>query len=215
MFIGVVFGILTVVVLGRLNVDLPPEAAVTLLLFVSWAFTGLLTVFVNWLVFRRATGEQLREWMTATSPKNAVSRFWYFVSGVGGASWATSGSGIAVIAVLAVLFTPGFRDELILVGAGIAVVIGSLVLTIAVYAVQYARESANHGGISFPNTENPRYVDFFYLSVQISTTSASSDVSLTSSTARRLVTTHSLISFTFNTMIVALLVSMLVTSATA
>ena len=54
------------------------------------------------------------------------------------------------------------------------------------------------------------FLDFFYLAVQVATTFASADVSVTTTKARRLITANSLISFGFNTVIVALLVSVLV-----
>ena len=81
------------------------------------------------------------------------------------------------------------------------------------YAVRYAREQAASGGVSFAKTPEPVFADYLYLAVQIATTFSSSDVTIETTRMRRLVTANSLISFTFNTVIVALLVSVLVSSA--
>ncbi len=94
-----------------------------------------------------------------------------------------------------------------------AVVTGSLLLTLTAYAVHYAREQSDNGGLDFPKTPTPTYADYFYLAVQVGTTFGASDVTVESTRMRRLVTGNSLISFTFNTVIVALLVSLLVTTA--
>ena len=50
-------------------------------------------------------------------------------------------------------------------------------------------------------------MDFNYLAIQVSTTFSSSDVTIERTDARRVVSVHSLIAFAFNTIIVALLVS--------
>ena len=56
-------------------------------------------------------------------------------------------------------------------------------------------------------------MDFNYLAIQVSTTFSSSDVTIEHTAARRVVSVHSLIAFAFNTIIVALLVSVLVSVA--
>lgn len=179
-------------------------------LFISWSFIGFFTSIVTILVFSGASHSELRRWMVATTPRDRKSRFIYLLNGGGAAGWAITGSVIAVAAVLILSFTPQFRQSPVVVVAGIAVVVGSLFMTITAYAVRYARQYATAGGIEFPGDEQPRFSDFIYLAVQVSTTFSTSDVSLTESRARNLVTANSLVSFAFNTVIVALLVSVLV-----
>jgi uncharacterized membrane protein len=119
-----------------------------------------------------------------------------------------------VTAVLILSFVPVYRDSATVVFSGIAVVVTSLVLTISSYAVRYAREWAGDGGgIVFPGDQEPTFMDFAYLAIQVSTTFSSSDVTIERTHARRVVSVHSLISFAFNTIIVALLVSVLVSVA--
>lgn len=67
-------------------------------------------------------------------------------------------------------------------------------------------------GLTFPDDEQPDYFDFAYFSFVIGMTFQVSDVVITSKGVRRLVLLHSLISFVFNTVIIALTVSQLVNS---
>jgi len=61
------------------------------------------------------------------------------------------------------------------------------------------------GGLRFPDQElNPDYVDFVYFSFVIGMTFQVSDVEITSRSIRRVALLHALVSFAFNTAIVAL-----------
>ncbi len=66
---------------------------------------------------------------------------------------------------------------------------------------------SNVGGIEFPGKTKPDYLDFAYFSFIIGMTFQVSDVVITSQVIRRFVLMHSLISFVFNTVIVALTIS--------
>ncbi|MBN8695614.1 MAG: DUF1345 domain-containing protein [Bacteroidetes bacterium] len=65
------------------------------------------------------------------------------------------------------------------------------------------------GGIEFPSKEAPDYLDFAYFSFVIGMTFQVSDVKVSSRAIRRFVLMHSLISFVFNTIIVALTINTL------
>ena len=65
------------------------------------------------------------------------------------------------------------------------------------------------GGLEFPMDEDPDYLDFAYFSFVIGMTFQVSDISVSSQTIRRFVLMHSLISFVFNTIIVALTINIL------
>lgn len=66
---------------------------------------------------------------------------------------------------------------------------------------------SNVGGIDFPSKEQPDYMDFAYFSFVIGMTFQVSDVVVSSRVIRRFVLMHSLISFVFNTIIVALTIN--------
>jgi uncharacterized membrane protein len=60
------------------------------------------------------------------------------------------------------------------------------------------------GGIKFPGDDPTTYRDFIYVSICIGATCQVSDFDIVTSKFRNLVTTHSIISFIFNTMVLAL-----------
>lgn len=66
---------------------------------------------------------------------------------------------------------------------------------------------SNIGGLDFPAKIQPDYIDFAYFSFVIGMTFQVSDITISSPAIRRFVLMHSLISFVFNTIIVALTIN--------
>lgn len=64
------------------------------------------------------------------------------------------------------------------------------------------------GGLGFPETKEPHAWDFVYFSFVIGTTCQVSDVPVLSTSLRRLVLAHSVVSFFFNTTVIALAVNL-------
>ena len=90
----------------------------------------------------------------------------------------------------------------------------SWLLTYFVFTFRYAHEwydlderGRNKGGLQFPSDDQPDYIDFLYFSVVIGMTFQVSDVQITARRLRRLALLHGLLSFLFNTVIVALTVN--------
>jgi uncharacterized membrane protein len=74
------------------------------------------------------------------------------------------------------------------------------------YAHEYYRDPA--GGLAFPGEpEEPDYWDFVYFSFVVGMTAQVSDVGITARSIRRTATAHGVISFVFNTALVALMVN--------
>lgn len=85
-----------------------------------------------------------------------------------------------------------------------------------VYAFHYARlyfaaESGEGGGLVFPGDGEPGEWEFLYFAFVVGMTAQVSDVVVTSSRLRRLVLIHGIVSFFFNTVILALAVNIVVT----
>lgn len=98
----------------------------------------------------------------------------------------------------------------------IAAITTSWILLHTIFTIRYAHLYHNPiaavaengvGGIDFPKTDSPDYIDFAYFSFVIGMTFQVSDITISSKTVRRYVLMHSLISFVFNTIIVALTVN--------
>ncbi|MEO6846434.1 MAG: DUF1345 domain-containing protein [Chthoniobacterales bacterium] len=97
-------------------------------------------------------------------------------------------------------------------------VFASWVLVHTVFALHYAylfyrtgleNNTKECGGLDFPNEKNPDYLDFAYFSFVVGMTCQVSDVQVTSRTMRRMTLLHGLLSFAFNTIILAVSINIL------
>jgi len=69
------------------------------------------------------------------------------------------------------------------------------------------------GGLEFPGTKEPAYWDFLYYSFVIGMTAQTSDTDVTSTRMRRLSLGHGMVSFFYNTVLIALAVNIVVNLA--
>lgn len=65
------------------------------------------------------------------------------------------------------------------------------------------------GGLNFPGEQDPDYWDFLHFAVIIGVASQTADIEFTSRTQRRIGTIHGLVSFVFNTVVLALTINLL------
>lgn len=76
------------------------------------------------------------------------------------------------------------------------------------YAHRYYSDDGDGGGLRFPEAgAAPEYWDFLYFAFTIGVAAQTADVSVTSMRMRRLVLVHSVLSFLFNTTILALAIN--------
>ena len=101
-------------------------------------------------------------------------------------------------------------------GYHVALAVGTVLLSWAfthtIFALHYAYDFYGEGqrakGLKFPDDDKPDYWDFIYFSFVIGMTFQVSDVQVTNKGIRRLVTAHGVVSFLFNTTVIALTVNM-------
>lgn len=96
---------------------------------------------------------------------------------------------------------------------GVAAVAASWLLNAVSFAMHYARKDANTRGLRFSGNNASVFTDYIYLSIPIATSYSPGDVSTLTRPMRRAVTAQTMLSFTFNPVIIAVLVSVLVTAA--
>ncbi len=119
----------------------------------------------------------------------------------------------------------GFKglEQVAHLGLSVLAVAGSWMLMHTTFAFRYAHmfyddadgldqdtQPDDHvGGLDFPGKEQPDYLDFAYFSFVIGMTFQVSDVEISGRPIRRLALFHSLLSFAFNTMILALSINVI------
>ena len=76
------------------------------------------------------------------------------------------------------------------------------------YAYLYYRSEASPGGLTFPGEQSPKQSDFAYFAFTVGTSFAVSDVDVTDDAMRQAVLGHQILSFFYNTSILATVVTM-------
>ncbi len=115
----------------------------------------------------------------------------------------------AIFMVLAAAKTAGAREALPQVLFTLSTVVGSWLLVPTLFSLNYASPyhgSAGDNGLNFPEQAKdfePDYSDFLYFSFTIAVASQTSDVTISTRPMRRLVLLQSVLSFVFNTTILA------------
>jgi uncharacterized membrane protein len=195
--IGVIAALLMPAGLGR-----------ALRLVISWD-CGAATFLV--LVIAMAAGATPESMRRRAAPEDEAG--WVFLALVGSAAF------FSMFAVLGLM-----RDAKAAGGpmsvapaliAGITILL-SWLFTHAVFAVHYAHNYFSRPGangkppLDFPGEESdPDYWDFLYFSFVVGMTAQVSDVQVTTQYWRRLVLAHGLLSFLFNTVVLALSINLL------
>lgn len=182
----------------------------------AWSVYSALYAGLTWTVLHRADGATLTGWLAENRSGRRRRRRTEWLAGSGGPLGALSFCAVAIGAVVGATVLRELRENPVIVVLAVLVVSSSWLLIVTVYAVHYARENSQFGGLGFTGTgdDPPRLADYLYLAVQISTAYTSADVAVTDRPMRRTVTVHAVVAFVFNTVLIALLVSLLITVAT-
>ena len=125
---------------------------------------------------------------------------------------------LAIVAQLSALGQEQGFDRAVTFALSFSTILVSWLLVQVVFAVYYAHEfhserrqssrGTGGGGLKFSGNAVPDYFDFLYFSFVVGTTNQTSDTEVTSRAMRRVVMAHGLLSFFFNTMVIALTVNL-------
>jgi uncharacterized membrane protein len=124
---------------------------------------------------------------------------------------------LALFAQLTAIKSEHGIDRTLSIGLSVSTIFLSWLLVHTVFALYYAHEfhreghggkSGLGGGLKFPDDRTPDYLDLLYFSFVIGTTAQTSDVDVTSRAMRRVVMLHGILSFFFNTAVIALAVNL-------
>lgn len=204
---GIVAATIAVIIIACTS-GLSDASWIVIALFTCSAASSLFYIVHTLWIFLRVDAPTLKAWLDASTPRGRFGRLGAELSGTGPTT-AVQWSIIAIASVLLFTVFPGLLRDPVTVWLNIVVVGASWLVTMVAYAVHYARLNSAVGGLEYPGHGRLIFLDYIYLSVQVQTTFSTSDVSLTTSTARSIVTGHTLVSFAFNTVIIAMLITVL------
>ena len=171
----------------------------------AWDAALLALLGLPWLVILRSDAEQTHARAAAEDPGDL---------GILAITLAASGFALAATVVLMSrpnAYTPR-RWEGLLVGLGIVAVAGAWALLHTAFALHYARlyyAPDVPSGLEFADGP-PDDLDFAYFAFGIGMTFAVSDVSVSRRELRRVVLLHAVLSFAYNTTILALAINLII-----
>jgi uncharacterized membrane protein len=122
---------------------------------------------------------------------------------------------VAIFGEFAMLHDAKAEEKALRITLVAVTLFASWLMTHTTFAFRYAHEYYSRdrgaqevdGGLDFPGEKRPDYLDFVYFSLVLGMTFQVSDVQITARKFRRLAAMHGLLSFLFNTIIVALTVN--------
>jgi uncharacterized membrane protein len=194
--------VLTSALLG-LCVGGPAAVAVpwTLAPLAAWDVAALTYVCWIWLVVWRLDARQTAEHAEREDPTRAAADLILLIAAV-----------VSLVAVGYVLVRASSAhgvSKAVHVAFGVASVVSSWAVLHTVFALRYARMyyTGADGGADFHESARPAYSDFAYLAFTVGMTFQVSDTELNSREFRATVLRHSLLSYLFGTVIVALTIN--------
>jgi uncharacterized membrane protein len=198
LFMATALGFAMSLVLGLI----PGGPSLPVRIVAGWNTGALVSLSLQWAIIWRSDADQTRRRAAADDPgRTAV---WGIVL------FACVVSVFASFAVLRRAKSMDAGEGALLVGLCLAAVVSAWSLTHTAYSLRYAHlyyrqdVGEGEGGLTFPGDRCPDYFDFAYFSFTVGMCFQVSDVTITSPAIRRAVLGHSMLSFAYNTAIVAL-----------
>ena len=175
----------------------------------GWNAFAAVILVLDWMTIRTMPQRKIRE----RAKQEDLSRLLVFIFVVV-ASFAALCAVVFFVRVHKGQMHQHFLIHLLLT---LSTVISAWALLHTVYSFRYAHAfygdsgepgvQKDAGGLIFPGDQPPNYFDFAYFSFVVGMTCQVSDVQITSRRMRRITLVHSVLSFGFNTLILALLIN--------
>jgi len=177
----------------------------------TWDVFALSVLGLAWLTIITTPPEKLR----ARARMQDLSRTLIFIFVVVAACAGLFAVGFLFFGKRELVHSPHFILHLLM---GLIAVVSSWMLVHTVFGLRYAHTyygdpdgpsgpKSHAGGLAFPGDREPDYMDFAYFSFVIGMTFQVSDVQIISREFRQLVLMHGMLSFGFNTVILALTIN--------
>ncbi|HVZ95345.1 MAG TPA: DUF1345 domain-containing protein [Chitinophagaceae bacterium] len=178
-------------------------------LMIGWNTFSTLLILEYWIAFLIINPGQIRQQSRIQDPSRTIAFLVIIISTLA-----------SILAVLLLLLTKQkFREaETLHLVIAISGMLLSWFLIHTLFTAKYAHiyygdsdetPDAHAGGLDFPGDKKPEYLDFAYFSFVLGMTFQVSDVQITSKRIRRLAMWHGLLSFGYNTIMIALTINLI------
>ena len=185
--------------------------AISNLITFCWDVFAVINLILSWISISTTEIHQIRQ----TAKKQDSSRTTIFTFVIIAACMSLFAVGFVLVS------GKGLPGNILTLHIFLAVVsvVCSWLLIHTLFALRYAHiyygdknirdKKDKDGGLDFPEEKEPDYMDFAYFSFVIGMTCQVSDVQVTSKRMRRIVLLHGILSFAFNTAILALIINII------
>jgi len=176
-------------------------------LMIGWNTFSLCLLIMTWITFKITTPDEIRRQAALQDASRVTIFIIILVSAFA-----------SFFAVLLLVISKKEETQALDIPIAISGMFFSWFLVHTIFAMRYAhiyygdhetKPDMFAGGLSFPNENKPDYLDFAYFSFVLGMTFQVSDVQVTSKRLRRLALIHGILSFGFNTIIVALTINVI------
>lgn len=178
-------------------------------IMIGWNTFSLCMIIMSWVSFFITDSKQIREQSKVQDPSRTIIFIIIII--------ATLAS---FLAVLLLIISKGKSDDTSSwrIAIAIAGMLLSWFLIHTIFTLRYAhiyygdhetKPNTHAGGLEFPGDSKPEYLDFAYYSFVLGMTFQVSDVQITSKKLRGLAMLHGLLSFVFNTIMIALTINLI------
>jgi uncharacterized membrane protein len=140
-------------------------------------------------------------------PKSIVKR--YLLAGGSGPTWAVVITVVAFSTIITAIQERQSSTELVFGLVMVTVSTSWIIITFS-FALHYARRDIEAGGLEFSGNDQPVFSDYIYLAVGCSATFGTTDTNIVTTAMRRTVSVHSVLGFFLNTVVIAVLISLVV-----
>lgn len=182
-----------------------------ILCLVAWNLFAVLYVVLTLRVFRGVDAAEFRRRMTARGTRSRG--IWRLSDRADGPAFAVEAAAVAFAVVLVLPHIESIRiNALLLVPVTLSILLSSWALSIVSYALHYAQHDLEEPGIEFPGQRTDAFDDYWYFALAVATTFGATDATIVTPRMRRVVNLHTLLTFIYNSVIVALLASLLLSS---
>jgi uncharacterized membrane protein len=185
------------------------KVEVVLCIIIAWSSFSLFMILISWITFFATTAKQVCIRAKEQDESRAITFLIVLISVC-----------ISLFGTLILIRNTdeGDKSRELHIIASLLSVVFSWILLHTIYTLRYAHlyystslknPKSHPGGLDFPETEKPDYIDFAYFAFVIGMTFQVSDVRVTSGIIRRFVLLHGLIAFVYNTIVVALTINVI------
>ncbi len=176
---------------------------------ISWDVFGLCMLITIWRLFFSLQPEQVRKQAQIEDESRTI----IFVIVLASVFISLMGIVILLNNKTKGLINTHIHAPVSILGVGISWLVLHSIFTLRYAHIYYDNISDNNnikGGIVFPEENYPDYLDFAYFAFVIGMTFQVSDTNVTLKKIRRLALLHGIISFVYNTIIVAISISIII-----